>query len=307
MNPAKVYFTKTITKESLVAAFGKLNVTPVGKVGIKISTGEPGGNNFLKPELICDLVRKLKANIIECNVAYAGGRDQTAIHLETAKAHGFTNIATVDIMDADGEIEIPIKNGRLLKKDIVGKNLADYDFVVNLAHFKGHEMAGFGGVLKNQSIGFASSGGKAYIHTAGKTSVPTEFMQAFESPEAAARILPPQEDFLESMAETASAVADYMTEKGENRIVYINVMNNLSRDCDCSADPEAPCMADIGIAASLDPVALDQACLDMIKTSNDPGRDYFMERVIAQKGENLLAFAENLGLGNRKYELISFD
>lgn len=307
MPEPKVYWTKEITPTSLVKILERLGVDPVGKVGVKISTGEPGGHNFLKPELIRDLVQKLKANIIECNVAYEGGRNQTAKHLETAREHGFTAVADVDIMDAEGEIELPISGARILDKDIVGKNLDDYDFVVNLAHFKGHEMAGFGGVIKNQSIGFASSNGKAYIHTAGKLSNPKDFMKAFESPEAAAEILPKQEDFLESMAESAKAISDYMDGKGNDRIVYINVMNNLSRDCDCSADPETPCMADIGIAASLDPVALDQACLDFVKNSNDPGKDYFMERVIAQDGERVLEFAEQLGMGSRTYELISID
>lgn len=307
MSKPKVYWTKEITPTSLVKIFEQLGIKPVGKVGIKISTGEPGGHNFLKPELIRDLVQKLEGNIIECNVAYEGGRNQTERHLKTAEEHGFTAIAEVDIMDAAGEIELPVSGGHLLGKDIVGQNIENYDFIVNLAHFKGHEMAGFGGVIKNQSIGFASSNGKAYIHTAGKTSRPEEFMQAFESPEAAAKFLPAQEDFLESMAESAKAISDYMASKGNNRIVYIDVMNNLSRDCDCSADPETPCMADIGIAASLDPVALDQACLDLVKKSDDPGKDYFMERVITQNGEKLLEFAEQLGMGSRAYELVSAD
>lgn len=304
---AKVYYTRQITAAALVKLFEKLGVEPTGKVGVKISTGEAGNPHYLQPALIQDLVQKVNGKIIECNVAYAGGRNKTAEHLQTAKEHGFTEIAEVDIMDADGEMEIPVANGRILKKDLVGKNLANYDFIINLAHFKGHEMAGFGGVLKNQSIGFASANGKAYVHTCGKLSDPEGFMKAFESEEAAAQILPAQLDFLEAMAETATAVADYMKTKGDQRIVYIDVINNLSRDCDCAAEPEAPCMADIGIAASLDPVALDQAVLDLVKQADDEGEIAFLERVEAQQGEKILEFAEALGLGSREYELIEVE
>ncbi len=261
----------------------------------------------MKPELIGDLVKSVDGTIIECNVAYAGGRDKTERHLETAHEHGFMDIAEVDIMDADGEIEVPVQNGKILKKDIVGKNLENYDFVINLAHFKGHEMAGFGGVIKNQSIGFASANGKAYIHTCGKLTNPEEFMKAFESEEAAAAILPAQQDFLEAMAESAMAVANYMKTKGENRIIYIDILNNLSRDCDCAAEPEAPCMADIGMAASLDPVALDQACLDLVKKTDDVGKEGFLERVEEREGEKVLEFAEKLGLGSRQYDLVEID
>ncbi len=306
MAKAKVYFTKEISPESLVKIFEALGVEPEGKVGVKISTGEAGNNHYLKPELIKDLIEKVDGTIVECNVAYAGGRDQTERHLETAKEHGFLDIAKVDIMDADGEVEIPVNAGRHVQVDIVGDHINNYDSFINLAHFKGHEMAGFGGVIKNQSIGFASSAGKAFIHTAGKTTDTTEFMTAFDDPAVAARLLPAQDDFLETMVETAKAVADHVENhsSGEQpHMLYINVINNLSRDCDCSATPEEPCMADIGIAASLDPVALDQASLDLIKHSDDPGRDLFMERVAAQHGEHLLEYAEKLGLGTRDYEL----
>ena len=289
MEKRKVYFTKEITPESLVKIYEALGVEATGKVGVKISTGEAGGHNYLKPELIKTLVNKLNANILECNTAYAGKRNTTEAHLQTIHDHGFDAIATVDLMDKDGEIEIPA-NGKHLDVDIVGKTIANYDYIINLAHFKGHAMGGFGGVIKNQSIGIASSNGKAYIHTAGATRNPNELWNN----------LPEQNAFLESMAEAAKAVSDYMN----GHILYIDVMNNLSVDCDCDANPEDPCMKDIGILASLDPVAVDQACIDKIWKSTDPGRDHFIERVERQNGRHILPYAESIGLGSREYELI---
>ncbi len=289
MEKRKVYFTKEITPESLVKIYEALGVEATGKVGIKISTGEAGGHNYLKPELIKTLVNKLNANILECNTAYAGKRNTTEAHLQTIHDHGFDAIATVDLMDKDGEIEIPA-NGKHLDVDIVGKTIANYDYIINLAHFKGHAMGGFGGVIKNQSIGIASSNGKAYIHTAGATRNPNELWNK----------LPEQNAFLESMAEAAKAVSDYMN----GHILYIDVMNNLSVDCDCDSNPEDPCMKDIGILASLDPVAVDQACIDKIWKSTDPGRDHFIERVERQNGRHILPYAESIGLGNREYELV---
>lgn len=289
MEKAKVYFTNEITPEALVKIYECLNVEVSGKVGVKISTGELGGHNYLKPELIKDLVSKVNGTILECNTAYAGSRNTTEAHLENIKAHGFDKIAEVDIMDSEGEIEIPA-NGKHLSVDIVGSHLSNYDFIINLAHFKGHAMGGFGGVLKNQSIGIASSNGKAYIHTAGKTKKANELWDN----------LPEQNDFLESMAEAAKAVHDYMNGK----ILYIDVMKNLSVDCDCNASPEDPCMKDIGILASTDPVALDQACIDKIWASTDKGKDHFIKRVERQNGRHILPYAEEIGLGNREYELI---
>ena len=289
MAKRKVYFTKEITPESLVKIYEALGVEATGKVGVKISTGEAGGHNYLKPELIKTLVNKLNANILECNTAYAGKRNTTEAHLQTIHDHGFDAIATVDLMDKDGEIEIPA-NCKHLDVDIVGKTIANYDYIINLAHFKGHAMGGFGGVIKNQSIGIASSNGKAYIHTAGATRNPNELWNN----------LPEQNAFLESMAEAAKAVRDYMN----GHILYIAVMNNLSVDCDCDANPEDPCMKDIGILASLDPVAVDQACIDKIWKSTDPGRDHFIERVERQNGRHILPYAESIGLGSREYELI---
>ena len=292
MEKAKVYFTKEITPESLIKIYEALGVEATGRVGVKISTGEAGGHNYLKPELIKDLVEKLNANILECNTAYAGKRMATEDHLQVIHDHGFDAIATVDLMDKDGEMEIPA-NGKHLDVDIVGKNLVNYDFMINLAHFKGHAMGGFGGVLKNQSIGVASTNGKTYIHTAGKTRNPGELWDN----------LPEQDAFLESMAEAAKAVRDYM----KGNILYIDVMNNLSVDCDCDSNPEDPCMKDIGILASVDPVAVDQACIDMIWNSTDPGRDHFIERVERQNGRHILPYAEEIGLGSREYELVEID
>ncbi len=293
MEKAKVYFTSEITPKSLVKIYEKLGVEPTGKVGVKISTGELGGHNYLKPELIKDLVEKVNGTIVECNTAYPGNRNTTEAHLKNIEAHGFNKIADVDIMDADGEIEIPV-NGKHLDVDIVGKNLQNYDYIINLAHFKGHAMGGFGGVLKNQSIGIGSSHGKAYIHTAGRTKSPDEMWESG---------FPPQNDFLESMAEAAKAVHEYM----KGKILYIDVMNNLSVDCDCDSNPEDPCMKDIGILASLDSVALDQACIDMIWNSKDKGRDHFIERVERQNGRHILPYAEEIGLGTREYDLINID
>lgn len=287
---AKVYFTREISPESLVKIYHKVGVTLPGKVGVKLSTGEPGGHNYLKPELIEKLVKEVHGTIVECNTAYEGRRNTTEEHLKAIEEHGFTKIAKVDLMDAKSEMEIPVLGGKHLNVDIVGENLKNYDSLLNLAHFKGHAMGGFGGVLKNQSIGVASSAGKAYIHTAGKTRNPAELWDN----------LPEQDAFLESMAEAAKAVADYM----KGNIVYIDVMNNLSVDCDCDSSPEDPCMADIGVLASTDPVALDQACIDLIWASKDRGREHFKARVERQHGRHILPYAESIGLGTRAYDLI---
>lgn len=306
MTKSKVYFTKAITPESLVRIFEALETPATGKVAVKISTGEAGNPNYLKPELIKDLVQKVNGAIVECNTAYEGARNATGEHLQLAAEHGFAAIAEIDIMDADGFIEIPVHDGTFLDVDIVGQNLANYDYMINLAHFKGHQMGGFGGVLKNQSIGFASAVGKVYIHTAGRSRDLAKFLRAFDTPENTAAMLPPQDDFLDAMAESAKAVADYCA-ANQKPIVYIDIMNNISPDCDCAVEPEAPCMADIGIAASLDPVALDQACIDMIWNSNDPGRDHLIKRVESQNGRRILETAAKLGLGSRDYELVDLD
>ena len=288
---AKVYFTKDITPEGLMKVYKALGRAASGKVAVKLSTGEPGGNNFLKPALIRDLVKEVKGTIVECNTAYGGGRANTEAHLQAAKDHGFTAIAKVDIMDADGEVSLPVKGGKHLKEDFVGSHYLDYDFTVVLSHFKGHAMGGFGGAIKNISIGIASSTGKAWIHTAGKTK------------EELWNNLPEQDDFLESMAEAAKAIVDHCGDK----ILYISVMNNLSVDCDCSAHPEAPQMGDIGILASLDPVALDKACVDLVYSSPDEGRVHLIERMESRHGIHTLEHAEAIGVGTQKYELIDLD
>lgn len=306
MAKSKVFFTKEISSEALIKVFEALGTELNGKVAVKISTGEAGNPNYLNPELIKDLVQKLNGTIVECNTAYLGARNDTETHLQTAREHGFTEIADVDIMDTDGEIEIPVQDGHLLETDIIGKNFINYDSMLNLAHFKGHPAGGFGGALKNQAIGIASAAGKVYIHTAGKSRDLEKFFHAFDDPEIGAEMLPEQDDFLAAMAEAAKAVADYMYEN-HKPIVYLNVINNLSIDCDCVAEPEAPCMQDIGIAGSLDPVALDQACLDLIYAADDAGRDHFVEHVESLHGVHIIEVAEELGLGSRDYELIKLD
>lgn len=293
MEKSKVYFTSRITSQSLVQIYEALGHKLNGKVAIKISTGEPGGHNFLNPHLIKDLVQTLKGTIVECNTAYKGRRYTTEDHLEAAKEHGFTAIADVDIMDQDGDIALPVVGGKHLDVNYVGKNLANYDSMLMLSHFKGHAMGGFGGALKNMSIGVASTKGKTWIHSAGKV----------EDAEILWDNLAEQNAFLESMAEADQSVMHYM----KDQIVYINVMNNLSVDCDYDANPEAPCMADIGILASLDPVALDQACLDLVYTSKDVGRDHFVERVERQNGTYIVDYAVTLGIGSKEYDLISID
>ena len=290
---SRVYFTKEITPESLEKVYQSLGFKLTGKVGVKVSTGEDGAKGYLKAELIGPFVKSLNGTIIECNTAYPGARNTAKDHLEVAKKHGFTSFADVDIMDADGEFKIPVKKGKHLKYDLIGKNFANYDSIVNLAHGKGHIMGGFGGNLKNQSIGIASRNGKAYIHSAGHT----------ESPDACWSDKHEQIDFIESMAEAATAVADYLEEQGKP-IIYITVMNALSLDCDCDANQGDPVMADLGIVASLDPVANDQAFIDMIWASEDPGAKDLRERIDSRLGREILPYAESLGLGSRDYELI---
>ena len=289
----KVYFVRDITPENMVRLYEALERPATGKVAVKLSTGEPGGHNFLKPELIKDLVQKVDDTIVECNTAYGGGRAKTEDHLKAAADHGVTAIAPVDIMDAEGETALPVEGGRHLAEDYVGKNFLNYDFTIVLSHFKGHAMGGFGGAIKNISIGIASSAGKAWIHSAGKT----------EDTEKLWSSLPAQDDFLESMAEAAKAIAAHCGE----RILYISVMNNLSVDCDCDAHPEPPRMGDIGILASTDPVALDKACVDLVYASDDPGKVHLIERIESRHGTHTLDHAAAIGLGNPDYELIDID
>ena len=296
MEKSQVFYTKHIDADSLIKIYEKLGVTLTGKIGVKVSTGEKGSRGYLKADLIGPLVKKINGTIIECNTAYPGARNNVADHLAVAKEHGFMDYAEVDIMDAEGEMQIPVNKGKHLKYDIVGTHLANYDAMVNLAHGKGHAMGGFGANLKNQSIGVASRNGKAYIHSAGK----------IESPNKLWLNLPKQEAFIESMAEAATAVADYF-KANHKPIVYITVMNFLSVDCDCDAHQTDPVMTDLGIVASLDPVANDQAFIDMIWNSNDPGAKKLQARIDRQLGRDILPYAESLGLGSTKYDLISID
>ncbi len=292
----KVYFTKEISPESLVRIYKALKVEATGRVAVKISTGEGGNNHYLKPTLIRDLVDEVNGTIVECCTAYGGTRQDPAKHWETIHEHGFDSIFAVDLMDEFGEIRIPIKDKTHLKYDIVGEHLANYDFMINLAHFKGHAMGGFGGVLKNASIGVASSAGKGYIHSHGVTSKLPDAWQYTE----------PQDSFLESMAAAAQAVHLYFG----GRVIYINVMNNMSVDCDCDGNPAKPELKDMGIMASLDPVAVDQACLDMVfshQASAGDDEKPLIERINRQHGTYITEYAEKIGLGSRKYKLINLD
>lgn len=293
----KVYFTKEITPQSLVKIYEALGVKAHGRVAVKISTGEAGGHNYLKPTLIRDLVDKVNGTIVECNAAYAGRRATSAEHWQVVHEHGFDSIAAVDLMDEYGEIRIPVQDKKHIKYDIVGDHLGNYNFMINLAHFKGHAMGGFGGVLKNASIGVASAAGKSYIHTAGKVKSPRELWGN----------LPAQDYFLETMAAAAQAVHNWF---GEGNIIYISVMNNMSVDCDCSSNPAEPKLKDMGILASTDPVALDQACLDLVFNHKpSPGDDNqpLIERINRQHGTYIVDYAEQIGLGSKKYKLVSLD
>lgn len=293
MNKSDVLFSKKITSENLVNIYKKLDKQLEGKIGIKVHSGEPGGNNYLKPEFMKELVEYLNGTIVECNTAYGGKRVNTADHLKVIDDHGFNKIAKVDIMDSEGELKLKVKNSKHLGYNYVGSHLQNYDSLLVLSHFKGHPMAGYGGALKNISIGIASSSGKMWIHTAGKTKKVGNFGVC---------MFVPQDDFLESMAEAASTVADFIP-----NIVYINVMCNLSIDCDCLSHPATPKMKDIGILASKDPVALDQACIDLIYNSNDSGKKDLVHRIEKKHGIHTIEYAEKLNIGSRKYNLINID
>ena len=294
MEKSKVYFTKEITTESLIKIYEVLGVELDGNIGIKVSTGEAGSKGYLKSSLIGPLVNKLNGTIIECNTAYPGKRTDSINHMEVAREHGFVDIGNgVEIMDGIGEFKIPVNNGKHLKYDIVGEGLKHYDSILNLAHGKGHAMGGFGANLKNQSIGIASRNGKAYIHSCGQT----------EDPNVCWSVKYEQKDFIESMAEAAKAVSDYLKDNNK-KIVYITIMNALSVDCDCDSHQGNPVMKDIGIIGSLDPVSNDQAFIDMIWSSTDEEAHLMKERIDRQVGRHITEYAESIGLGSTKYELI---
>ena len=284
MEKSKVYFMKEISKENLVKIYDALNVKLPGKVAVKVHSGEEGNQNYLKPEFMQDIVKHVNGTIVECNTAYGGERNTTEKHRKLMENHGWSKLYNVDIMDAEGQIELPIPEGKVIKVNYVGKDIQNYDSMLVISHFKGHPMGGFGGALKNISIGVASSYGKAYIHGAGE---PEKIWTA------------DHDKFLESMADADKSIVDHFKEN----ILFINIMCNMSVDCDCCAVAEDPCMQDIGILASTDPVALDQACIDLVYNSNDPGKEHFIERVESRNGVHTIEAAAEIGVGNREYEL----
>lgn len=291
MEKAKVYFTKEITPEAVIKMYETLGINLSGNVAVKLHSGEQGNQNYIKPEFVKAIVEKVNGTVVECNTAYEGSRDTTEKHKKLMDDHGWSKYFNVDIMDEEGPDKIlEIPNGKVIKKNYVGKNIDKYDSMLVLSHFKGHPMGGYGGALKQLSIGVASGKGKRYIHCVGKENGSYDDMFKVD-----------QLKFLEAMADSSSSVA----KKFENRIAYINVMCNLSVDCDCCAVAEDPCMKDIGILASLDPIALDQACIDLIYNSDDPGKDHFIERVESKKGIHTIEAAAELGFGTREYELIN--
>ena len=297
-NEATVYMTTEISPEALINIYNALGVKAEGRVAVKISTGEAGGNHYLHPELIGDFVKYVNGKLVECNTAYPGARMKTEDHLKVIEDHGFNTIGGVDIMDAEGDMQIPVRDTTYMRYNIVGKHLANYDFMINLAHFKGHQMGGFGGVLKNASIGVASTAGKTYIHSNGKTEDASQLWQNIDPAD--------QDKFLECMATAATAVHDYF----KGKVLYIAVMNNISIDCDCNGNPAAPELKDMGILASTDPVALDQACYDLVYShQNTEGDDAtsLKARIDQQHGIHTVEHAEAIGLGTRKYHIVSID
>lgn len=294
MEKAKVYFTKEITPQSVIKVYEKLGIKLPGNVAVKLHSGEEGNQNYIKPDFVKAIVERVNGTVVECNTAYEGARNSTDKHKKLLEKHGWTKYFNVDLMDEAGpDMVLDIPNGKVIKKNYVGKNLKNYDSLLVLSHFKGHPMGGYGGALKQLSIGVASSAGKSYIHSAGKYINQTKVWGD----------LPEQDKFLESMADAASSVVNYF----KPNVAYINVMCNLSVDCDCCAVAEDPCMKDIGVLASLDPVAIDQACIDLIYNSKDPGKEHFIKRVERQNGIHTIEAASSIGVGSRNYELINID
>ena len=286
---SKVYFTKEISPEKVVEMVELLGKELPGKVAVKLHSGEVGNQNFLKPEFWKPMIEKLDGTVVECNTAYGGERNTTEKHIKTIQKHGWSKYFTVDLMDATGpDLEVEIPNGAVIKKNYLGKDIANYDSMIVLSHFKGHPMGGYGGALKQLSIGCASSFGKAYIHGAG---VPEEIWTA------------DHDKFLESMADAASSVVELF----KGNMIFVNVMKNMSVDCDCCAVAEDPCMQDMGILVSLDPIAIDQACIDLVYACDDPGKAHFLERVESRNGVHTIEAAAKLGFGSREYELITVE
>ncbi len=292
MEKSKVYFCKEITPESIVKIYETLGVKLKGKVAVKLHSGEQGNQNYIRPEMVKNIVEHVNGTVVECNTAYEGARNSTEKHKKLLENHGWTKYFDVDLLDSEGpDMELDIPNGKVLKKNYVGKNLKNYDSMLVLSHFKGHPMGGYGGALKQLSIGCASSEGKSWIHSAGKTKDQKILWSN----------LLEQDLFLESMADAAESIINYF----KGNIAFINIMCNMSVDCDCCAIAENPCMKDIGILASTDPIAIDQACIDLVNESDDPGKEHFLERVNSRHGIHTIEASAKLGFGNREYELIS--
>lgn len=293
MEKSKVYFTKELTPESVVKIFEKLGKELPGKVAVKVHSGEEGNQNYLHPEFMKPMIEKVNGTVVECNTAYEGERNTTEKHVKLMENHGWSKYFDVDIMDAEGNDKVlDIPNGKIIKKNYVGRSIEKYDSMLVLSHFKGHPMGGYGGALKQLSIGVASGHGKSYIHCVGNENGTFEDMFKVD-----------QNQFLEAMADAASSVVEYF----KGNIAYINVMCNMSVDCDCCAVAEDPCMKDIGILASLDPIAIDEACIDLVRNSNDPGKDHLLERINSRNGTHTIDAAAELGYGTKEYELISID
>lgn len=294
MEKAKVYFTRNITPENVVRMFGLLGKELPGKVAVKVHSGEKGNQNFLRPEFMKPMIDAVKGTVVECNTAYDGARNTTEKHHKLMEYHGWSHYFNVDILDAEGpDAELPIPSGKQIKKNYVGKDMMKYDSMLVLSHFKGHPMGGYGGALKQLSIGCSSSAGKTYIHTAGVTD---DQYQLWDH-------VAPQDAFLEAMADAASSVVKHFN----GNMAFVNIMCNMSVDCDCCAIAEDPCMKDIGILASLDPIALDQACIDLIQNSDDPGRDHMLERINTRHGTHTIDAAAELGFGTKEYALVNVD
>ena len=285
----KVYFIKNITKENVVRIYEKLNKELKGNVAVKVHSGEDGNQNYLRPEFLVPIIEKVNGTVVECNTAYEGARNTTDKHKELMDKHGWSKYFNVDIMDSEGDICLDIPNSKVIKRNYVGSHIKNYDSMLVVSHFKGHPNGGFGGALKQLSIGCASSYGKRYIHCVGKENGSYEDMFHVE-----------KDKFLESMADAASSITNLF----KDNIAYINIMCNMSVDCDCCAVAEDPCMKDIGILASVDPVALDKACVDLVYNSNDPGRDHLIERIESRNGVHIIESAQELGVGSIQYELI---
>lgn len=293
MSKSTVYFIKDITPENVVKIYEKLGKELTGKVAVKVHSGEKGNQNYLHPEFMRPIVEHVHGTIVECNTAYEGARNTTEKHQQLIKDHGWTDYFSVDIMDAEADTTLEIPNGKVIKQNFVGQNLNNYDSMLVLSHFKGHPMGGYGGALKQLSIGVASSAGKAWIHSAGKTKDQNELWSNVAE----------QDQFLEAMADAASSVVAHFN----GNMAFINIMCNMSVDCDCCAVAEDPCMKDIGILASLDPIAIDRACVDLVKNSDDPGRGHLLERITSRHGEHTIEAAEALGFGTTDYELVKLD